>query len=137
MQDGINLDDLNKKIKDNNITDVCVSSAGISANVNDEMNEHSKKALKILGVPFKNRNAVQLKKTMVNKNTVIITMTNYHKDFLRNINNVYCFSDFNGGIEIPDPYGTNLETYLKTAKIIDFICDEIILKLKGEEKWFI
>lgn len=121
---------LKAKLKQNNISGICVSSAGLNANTNDEMNEQAKTALKILGVPFKNRKAVQLRKTIVNKNTKIITMTQSQKQFLKNINNVCCFSDFASGIEIPDPYGRNLETYLKTAKIISFICDEIVEKIK-------
>jgi N-acetyl-gamma-glutamyl-phosphate reductase len=45
-----------------------------------------------------------------------------------------CFSpivsDFYSGIDIPDPYGKDINTYIKTAKILDFIINEIVENIK-------
>ena len=126
---------LKHKLKQNNISNVIVSSAGIMANVGEAINENSIKALQNLNIININKNykAKQLNKKMVNANSVIITMTNDHKEFLKNLPNVYAMPEFDSGINLPDPIGQGLEAYINTAKILNFVLDEVIEKIKNDE----
>ena len=64
------------------------------------------------------------------ENALIIAISKAHKDFLNNVQNVVALSDFYSGIDIPDPFGKDVNTYIKTAKILDFILNEIVDNIK-------
>lgn len=123
------------KLKDKNISGktVAASSAGIMANVGEDMAKNSTLALKELGITAVKGKSKQLNKKMVNNNTILITMTTGHKEWLKNLPNVYSLSEFESGIEIPDPFGMPLEEYVKTAKILNFILDEVLQKVLDNE----
>lgn len=123
------------KLKQKNISakEIVVSSAGIMANVGESIAEHSLQALKTLGIKPVRSKAKQLNKKMVNNNTVIITMTSGHKEWLKNLPNVYALSEFESGIDIPDPIGQPIESYVQTAKILNFVLDEVLQKILNNE----
>lgn len=124
---------LKHKLKLNNITDVCVSCAGIMAEPNTKTNINTVLALKNMGVAVKTKPAKQLTKSMVTENTLIIAITKNHAEYVKNVARVMSLSDFNSGMDIPDPYGQDLIVYERCAKILDFICDEIVEKIKNGE----
>lgn len=117
---------LKNKLKQRNIKDVCVSSAGIMVNHNDKMNDKSKIALSLLGYKSGVKLAKQLTKSLVNSKTILITMTSNQKSYVCNLAKTYALSDFNGGIDLPDPFGKSQEEYLKCAKILNFVLDEVV-----------
>ncbi|MBR2468263.1 MAG: hypothetical protein IKB42_04405 [Clostridia bacterium] len=126
---------LKHKLKQKNITDVQVSSAGIMADTTMSTSSNTIRALKEMGISCKSKKAKQLKKTMVNAETILIPITKNHAEYVKNVARCIALSDFSSGIDIPDPYGLDLPVYIKCAKILDFICDEIVeLIVKGDLK---
>ena len=91
------------------------SSAGLHTS-KEQINENSKLALKKLGYTSpKSRLSKQLTKPMLNSSDMVFTMTDRQKAQIQSyFNNVYSMSDILG-FEIDDPYGGNLEQYLKCA----------------------
>lgn len=125
MAEAILTDKLKKlKIKNYNVT-----SAGINAVENTKIEKNAVLALKHLRVKPPKHKCLQLTKDLC-QNALIITISKAHKDFLSNLSNVIALSDFYSGIDIPDPYGKDVNTYIKTAKILDFIINEIVDNIK-------
>lgn len=124
---------LKNKLQKLNINNIVVTSAGLQVVDSTKTNDNTIYALKQLGINTKRKKAKQLTNKIVDENTILITMTNYHKEYLKNLNNVYSLSDFDSGIDLPDPYGQDEQVYCKCAKILDFILDEVVQKLvKGD-----
>lgn len=122
------------KLKQSKIKDVYVTSAGINGETNSKMEKNAKKALKALKIKPVIHYANQLKKSDVDRKTIIITVTNTHKRALQNLQvPIYSMAEFASGIDIPDPYGRDVSLYTKTAKILNFIEDEILEKIISEE----
>lgn len=118
-----------KMVKGYNIKNVKFSSAGIYAK-GENIAENASKALKSLGYDGRKRKSVKLSK--INPNTIYVAVTNDHKKFIK-APKCISFEDLYG--QVPDPYGQDLETYLKSAKQIEKNV-EILLKkiqnLRGE-----
>lgn len=129
---------LKHKLKQNGVDGLEVCCAGIMAEPNTKTSPNTILALKNMGIALRQSKAKQLTKTMVTKNTVLIAISKNHKEYVKNVAPTFALSEFSGGIDLPDPYGQDLVAYEKCAKILDFICDEIVeLIKKGELKWFI
>ena len=126
---------LKKKLKDANVTGIRVSSAGLSANAGSAMSQNSMLALKELGYKvgaFKSKSATP---NMIKRAELTICMTSEHKRYLVGFERVYSMFEVTGICDISDPYGGDIEVYLKTARQIETACDVIIkelLKVKGE-----
>lgn len=124
---------LKNKLNKNNVLDYMVDSAGIMAELNTKTNPNTILVLKKMGINAKPKNAKQLTKKLITKNTLLIPITKSHAEYVRNVAPVKPLCEFSSGIDIPDPYGQNVEAYEKCAKILNFVCDEIVeLILKGE-----
>ena len=129
---------LKHKLKLNGVEGVEVLSAGIMAEPNTKTNPNTILALKNMGIAARVVKAKQLTKAMVNDNTLILAISKNHKEYVKNVANTIALSEFSTGIDIPDPFGLDLVVYERCAKILDFICDEVVdLIKKGELKWFI
>ncbi len=129
---------LKHKLKEQGIDGVEVLSAGIMAEPNTKTNPNTILALKNMGIMVKSTKAKQLTKSMVTNNTILFAITKNHKEYVNNVAKTIALSELSTGIDLPDPYGQDLQVYSKCAKILDFICDEIVeLIKKGEFKWFI
>lgn len=109
---------------------IVITSAGFYADIANKTNPHAINVLKQNGVKAKPKAAKQLTKSLVNKNTTIVTMTTDLKEALKNVGKVYSASDLNGGVDIPDPYGLSEQEYQKTYQLLNDLCDNIIEKLK-------
>lgn len=121
---------LTQKLKENKISNYNILSAGINVVENSKIEKNAKKALKTLGFKPPKHKCIQLTKNLA-YNSIIIAISKAHKEFLSNLNNVICLSDFYSGIDIPDPFGKDLDTYIRTAKILDFILNEIVDNIKA------
>lgn len=118
---------MKNKIKNAGITDVRVSSAGLSATAGAKMSENSFKALKALGYkPYGFKSRVLTKKLMLSADA-IICMTEGHKRYLTAFPNVTTMNEMTGLGDISDPYGGDLTVYKLTSIQIEEAC-EIILK---------
>ena len=125
---------LTYKLKQAKIKEILVTSAGINGETSCKMEKNARQALKSLKIKPLIHYANQLKKSDVDRKTVIITVTTNHKKALQNLQvPVYSMGEFASGIDIPDPYGRDVATYTKTAKILNFIEDEILEKIINNE----
>ena len=126
---------LKKKLKDANVTGIRVSSAGLSATAGSAISQNSALALKELGYKvgaFKSKNATP---NMIKRAELTICMTSEHRHYLVGFERVYSMFEVTGICDISDPYGWDLQLYLRTARQIETACDVIIselLKVKGE-----
>ncbi len=120
---------MKNKIKSAGITDVRVSSAGLSATAGAKMSENSFKALKELGYkPYGFKSKVLTKKLMLSADA-IICMTEGHRQYLLAFPNVTTMNEMTGVGDIIDPYGGNLDVYRKTALQIENACEIILNKI--------
>lgn len=126
---------LKTKIKLAGIENIKVWSAGLATQDGLKMSENSAKALKLMGYkpyPFKSR---QLTEQILKKSHLIICMTNSHKLALNGVKDVFTISEITGLDDVVDPYGGNINVYIKTSHQIEDACNIIlqtILKEKGE-----
>ncbi len=127
---------LKSKLKLAEISDVKVKSAGLNTVDGQKMSKNSAVALKLMGYKpygFKSR---QLTKQMLDKSDLVLCMTVSHKIALSEFTNVYTIDEVTGIGEILDPYGGNINTYIKTSHQLEDACNiifEKILKVKGEQ----
>ena len=127
---------LKSKLKLAGILDVKVKSAGLSTCDGQKMSQNSFTALKLMGYKpygFKSR---QLTKQMIDKSDLVLCMTKGHKQTLNGYKNVYTIDEVTGIGEILDPYGGNINVYIKTSHQLEDACNiilENILKVKGED----
>lgn len=126
---------LKNKLKLAGVTDIKVSSAGLSATEGQKMSKNSALALKNLGykpVSFKSK---QLTIDAILKATMVICMTANHKYQISNFENVYTISELTGLNDVCDPYGASLSVYMETSHQLEDACNIIlnkILTVKGE-----
>lgn len=120
---------LKNKLKLAGVKGIKVSSAGLSANAGDKMSKNSAAALKKLGYKpygFKSRAATGAE--LINSDAVIC-MTAEHKRYISNFPNVYTVAEITGGCDIPDPYGGDLNAYIKTSHMLEDACNVILYKI--------
>ena len=120
---------MKNKIKSAGITDVRVTSAGLSATLGDKMSENSFKALKELGLKPYGFKSKPLTKKLLLSADVIICMTEQHKRYLTGFENVVTVSELTGLNDVPDPYGGSLELYKETSRHLDKACEIILSKI--------
>ncbi len=121
---------LKTKIKKAMINSISVRSAGLYATDGHKMSENSKKALKQMGYRVTNFKARAITPEMIEKTDMVICMTDGHKKVLDGFDNVYTIRELTGIADVGDPYGADLNTYLKTALLIEEACDIIFEKIK-------
>ncbi len=104
-----------------------VSSAGLAAENGDPMSENAKAALLKLGVPVKKpHKAQQLTIAAAKKADLIVCMTAKHKQALGSYaSKAQTVAALTGGGDVPDPYGGDLQTYLKTAEYLTYAAQDV------------
>ena len=127
----------NKLNTDNNYK---VGSAGI-ATVPGSMVTKSSVALveKELAFDIKDRKAVQIKKSLLEDADLVLTMTDYSKEYIKEYYPVYEGKTFTlpeyVGVkgEVLDPYGGTNTIYEKTYKQLNGLVSLLLSKIKKEE----
>ena len=125
---------LKNKIKLAGIKRITVKSAGLSATDGEKMSKNAFRALKLLGYkPYGFKSTRATGGTLI-KSDLIICMTKEHKSYISNFPNVYAMSEITG-FDIADPYGGDINVYVKTSHEIEDACNIILQKLieKGEK----
>lgn len=126
---------LKSKLKLSGIMGVRVSSAGIMTQDGLKISENSKQALKLMGYKVGAFKSKQITPELISKQDLILCMTESHKNALNNFENVYTVAEATGVSDILDPYGGNINVYIKTSHQIEDACNIIIEKIltaKGE-----
>lgn len=104
-----------------------VSSAGIMANLVEHINPNTVAVLKENGINVRlNTKARQLNKKMVTNSTTLIAINPEHKDWIRNLPNVYCLSDFIPEMIVPDPFGLDITYYRLTYDMLNKATDVLL-----------
>lgn len=126
---------LKHKLKEAKLN-IKVDSAGIYANAGGVIAPNSKKVINEHGYRVGNRKSKQLKMSMVDKNTLLLTVSSSHKSVLKNIEKVVALSEFEGGYDIPDPYGKDIDVYRHCYELLDDITDIVVDYIeKGKLRW--
>ncbi len=112
-----------KKATERNL-DYTFTSAGFFAD-EENISENAKLALKQLGYDYSDRKSVKLTKT--NAKTLYVCVTKAHADLLKGAK-VISFSSLAG--DVADPYGQDLQTYIKVAKQIEENVDVLLNKIE-------
>ena len=107
--------------------DIKIYSKGIKAS-GENIAENAKKVLKKLGASATNRKSVKLGK--IDKDMLYIVMDEKMLDYIAS-SNVITMKNLIGQ-NIPDPYGQDEETYMKTALVIKDANKKLIEII---EKW--
>lgn len=126
---------LKTKLKSLGITNIKVSSAGLSTSDGLKMSKNSFEALKLMGYKPYGFKSKRLTEQMIYKSYAVICMTEGHKNALSNYLNVYTISQITGLGDVLDPYGGNINAYIKTSHQIEDACNiilEQILNKQGE-----
>lgn len=120
---------MKNKLKLAGIKGVRVSSAGLAANNGDKISKNSAAALKILGYKpcaFKSKFASG---ELLIKSDAVICMTNAQKSRISNFPNVFTFGEITDTGDIPDPYGQDLNAYVKCSHKIEDACNVLLEKI--------
>lgn len=120
-------------LEQNNIENIDVSSAGISAFEGQRANENAIKVLDDKGIDIKNHRARQLTEEIIKDSDLILTMTGSHKKLILNVlpeysHKIYTLKEYalkvnnestdNLNLDIDDPYGMDIRIYEETANEI-------------------
>ena len=120
---------LKQKLKDKNIKNIRVSSAGLYAEEGQPMTVEAAQALKHYKVRASAHKSKLLTKEMLSEYDLIIAMTTAHKSALSTYSNVVSLADYIKGIDVLDPFGQNIEVYKKVCQYLMYAADEIVEKL--------
>ncbi len=118
-------------LKKNNIENIEVESRGLSCGVGDDISKNAKQALSLEGIEFSHSS--QPFTHADGKAEYIICMTERHKMALEGHGfdaNLFTFDDFAHTGDVIDPYGGNLEVYLKTLEQLKLGIPKLIDKIK-------
>lgn len=132
---------MEKKIKDNNIKNVEIYSAGIFAENGDNATYNAIEAAKEYGVDLRKHTATNIRKSKIEEMDLILCATMSHKySILQMYPNLkdktytmkeYVNSDPNSkDTDIKDPWGYDIEIYRFCASEIDKCLDKLIEKIK-------
>ncbi len=123
---------LKSYIKKNKLSNISVTSAGLSAE--GEMTAEARAALAYLDVPYSKRKAKQLNSLMVEKNDLVVCMTASHKRAITAhmgmLPKIVTVGELTGGKDVADPYGQDIEAYVTVAKYLDYANKDFVAALK-------
>lgn len=111
-----------------------IQSAGISAVDGDKVSESSVAAMKDFGIDISGHKARYLSSEMMQKSDLVLTMTAFQCEFLRNKYPEYAEKIFAmSNSDVSDPYGQDEKTYKKCAEEIKAAVDAVFEKLKNDK----
>lgn len=131
---------MQKKLKDNNIENIEVYSAGTFAEDGDMPTYNAIEIMKQYDVKMKNHKATNIRNSKIEEMDLILCATNSHKitilQMYPNLNGkVYTMKEYvndNGeysDIDISDPWGYDMEIYRFCASEINKCLDKLIEKI--------
>lgn len=121
------------KVVENRVKHAEFTCRGLDVSSQSEVNKNVEIALNQLGIPIKKKiKPKQLTKDDLLKSPIIITMTDMQSVFIKNnfeYKDVFSISNFVDGLEIPDPFGKDVNSYVLVAKQLIYAIDKIFYKL--------
>ena len=123
---------LKNLLKKAEITEIKVTSAGLSVCETDVINKKSVVALKSVGITVRKFKPKKATEDLVRKQNAVICMTQKHKSHFVGFKNVYTMDELTSCGEIADPYGQDQETYNRCLAQISGACEKIF-KLLTED----
>lgn len=114
------------------------SSAGLMAENGAAASAFTVRAMQEFNAPLDYHRSRQITKADIDESDLIITMTNSHKELLKQtgcgekIITLYEFASLKG--DVSDPFGHDYETYLKTAKEISQLIQTGIGNIRAADK---
>ena len=120
---------LKNKLKRAGIKNVRVSSAGIYAAEGEKISVNSALALKQLGIKSGSFRSKKLTMQMLKKSDFVICMTAEHKAALDGLGNIFTLSEITGLSDVADPYGGDLNTYVRTSHRLEDACNVLLEKI--------
>ena len=137
---------LAKKILNNlGIVDVIVASAGIYANPDEPASDCAIAVGKEMDFELGLHSARTLTPELLEENELILTMTEDHKNtilslFPENNYKVFTLKEYVAGkdkhVNVHDPFGGNMEIYRLTARELEVLVKNAVLKFTGNEAGF-
>lgn len=134
MADGL----MRKLVQDNNL-DVVVYSCGIYAEDGDMATYNAIEAIGDYGVDLREHRATNIRNSQIKDMDIILCATASHKNIVIELfpdlkDKVYTIKEYAGfdknDLDIPDPWGYDLETYRFCASTINKCLEIIVNKLK-------
>ncbi len=120
---------MKNKLKLADVKGVRVSSAGLAANNGDKISKNSAAALKTLGYkPYAFKSKFASGELLI-KSDVVICMTNAQKSKISNFPNVFTLGEITDTGDIPDPYGQDLNAYIRCSHKIEDACNVLLEKI--------
>ena len=122
--------------KKNNIENVNVISAGISADEGAPVSHNAMLAADEYGVDISDHPAANLNMNVIVEADYIFTMTSVHSAYLKKMfpdysGKIYSVGEFTGTGDRADPFGGDIKTYILCAKQLYDAVNNIYLKLYG------
>lgn len=127
---------MKNKLKNAGVTDIRVTSAGLSAIDGDKISKNSFTALKNMGYKPYGFKSKRLTQKHMRTYDLVICMTESHKRCLQGFKNAVTMHELTGLGDIPDPYGQGIDVYERTAYCISAACEIILSRIineKGEQ----
>lgn len=116
-----------KCLKDNNITDIQVESAGVGAFPGDDVSINSILVAGSRGVDISGHRARNINPEHILTTDLFVCMSESHKQVLLR----HCDENKIIVLGVPDPYGRSIEAYEECAKQIESQFPEILSKIKS------
>lgn len=105
---------------------VYVSSAGLMAQDGESASDNAVFAMKEQKIDLSSHRARQITPQMIEKASLVLTMTKSHKAALSHFSNVYTLSEFAGeDQDITDPYGGTKEDYICCSEELKSLIEKI------------
>lgn len=135
-------------LKESNIKNINVSSAGINAFEGEGANEKAIRLLSKKGIDIRTHKARQLNKKIVGESDLILCMTNEQKDVIIKFfpeyrKKIYTLKEYahitnnenisGRNLDIVDPFGLDYNIYEKTAEEIEVNLKKIIKNINTKD----
>lgn len=120
-------------IKNKEIKNIKVSSAGIFANEGKPVSQNAKDALNLAGLKTLHK-AKLLTPEMIENSNLVITMTRAQKEMFKQYQNVFSIGEFTGLEDISDPYGESVGVYVDVLKRITKAVEIVFSKITSQRE---
>lgn len=105
-----------------------VTSGGIAAFAGDEASHYAKRALHTRGIDLCKHRSRRVQPPMMEQADLILCMTTAHRNTLRGAfpdmqGKIFTLGEYAGeGLDVPDPFGGDMQVYERTAVILEELC---------------
>ncbi|NMC27182.1 MAG: low molecular weight protein arginine phosphatase [Syntrophomonadaceae bacterium] len=113
-----------------------VSTAGLFAQEGGQASPLAKQVMQEIGLDISPHRTTPLQTALLTEADLILTMTETQKDLLQRMRGdlnlpVYTLAEYAGdaALEVPDPYGQDINAYRHTLAQLDYLVDRLLRKI--------